>query len=74
MFLGYCGAHFRNDLSHITADRNVLPVSAVHLLLVKSEPVRQFHKKSREKFSLFRHFNVSVRVEKETRITLHGFL
>lgn len=46
MFLVYCGTLFRYSLSHITADRNVLPVSHVHLRLVKSELVRQFHKKS----------------------------
>ena len=42
MFLGYCGTPFRHSLSHITADRNVLPLSPVHLLLVKSELLDNF--------------------------------
>jgi len=46
MFRGYCGTHFRNASPHIPADRNVLPVSAVHLLLLKSELLRKFHKES----------------------------
>ena len=55
---------FRNALPHIAPDRNVLPLSAAHVLLVKSELVRQFHKNC-EKFVLFRHFKVSFRVEKK---------
>ena len=37
---------FRNALPNNAADRNLLPVTAVHLLLLKTELVMQFHKGS----------------------------
>jgi hypothetical protein len=46
MFLGYGVTPFQTALPHIPAVRDFLPISAVYLLLVKSELVRQFHKGS----------------------------